>query len=124
MAGRYGIKKPPGSGRDFKVGNPGGPGRPPVPIELKEARKLNQVELELIMNKLMGLNVKELEDIKSASDTTAIVAMIASIMIVALKTGDQTRLDFLLNRLIGKVKEKVEHSGTMTLEALVLGDGK
>ena len=31
-------------GRDFELGNAGGPGQPPVPSDLVEARKINKIE--------------------------------------------------------------------------------
>ena len=46
---------------------------------------------------------------------------LAAIALEGIQSGNMDSLDKLLNRLIGKVKEKVEHSGNITLEDLVAG---
>jgi len=42
------------------------------------------------------------------NNTPMLELMLASIIHKAVVMGDQTRLDFILNRLIGKVKEQLE----------------
>lgn len=122
MGRRPGTPKSPNSGKLFKEGNPGGPGRKPVPQDVREARKLTQVELERILNKLTDKPLKELQEIRANPKTPSLEALICSIIIFGIVKGDQFRLDFLLSRLVGKVSNKVEHSGSLSLESLVCGN--
>lgn len=95
-------------GRDFEAGNPGGPGRPKIPEDLKMARRLNKLELEKLLNKFLFMTPDEMTQRIQSSDVTAIEAMIGSIIIKAVKDGDQQRLNFILERLIGKVKDQID----------------
>lgn len=45
--------------------------------------------------------------------TPALVATIASIMIRMHATGDMDAFDKLLNRIIGKVRDEVQHGGSI-----------
>lgn len=92
----------------FKPGNPGGPGRPIVPDDIKEARKLTSTEVERILTQLLSMSPSELVQIKQNPKSTMLELMIHSIVVNAVNKGDQQRLDFLLQRVIGKVKEKIE----------------
>ena len=44
-------------------------------------------------------------------NTVALELVVATIVIKSIQAGDQQRLTFLLDRLIGPVKHAVEHSG-------------
>ena len=83
----------------FKPGNPGG-GRP------KGALKRDEVEA--MMGKLATKSATELAVIAADPKTPAIQVMVAAVMLKAIETGDYARLQFLLDRSIGKVKEVVE----------------
>lgn len=96
-------------GRDFKPGHDQpGPGRPPYPKEVREASKLTRILFEGTLNKLINMNISELESYTQDSSVPAIEVILASILQRAIRDGDHTRLDFILNRLIGKVKEKID----------------
>jgi len=97
----------------FKPGNQAskGKGRTPVPGDIKTARTLNKTELERILNKFLNMNVTELKAIAKHPSTSVLEVMLANIAAKAITQGDQVRLDFLLNRTIGKVKEQIQHSG-------------
>lgn len=104
-------------GRNFAKGNPGGPGRPSFGIT--QARNLNKEECEDLLNKLIRLPQEKLREIMSDNETQGLDALIASIIIKGIEFGDYSRLNFLFDRLIGKVKEPVEVSGSVTLESLI-----
>ncbi len=95
-------------GKDFTPGNSGGPGRPPLPAPLKEARRLNKTEFEAVVNKYLWCSLAELET--SAADKTIPVmeAWIVSIMAKGVKTGDWGGNEWIAQRLLGKVKDQVE----------------
>lgn len=88
----------------FKKGNPGGPGRPKDPDELKLITKMTKAEFELLMNKLLNLTKDELKQWQG----TALEQAMCSIIVKAIDTGDQFRLQFFIERLFGKVTDKVE----------------
>lgn len=95
----------------FEAGNPGGPGRPALPEDIKAARQLNSVEFERIVNKYLYMTADEMERLgkdKAAKATMpAIEIMLFSIISRAISEGDQTRLNFILDRIIGRVPVKV-----------------
>lgn len=108
-------------GRDFQKGQPGGPGRPRLPDDIKQSRALTKIELERILNKFMFLSIKEIDAISKDTTSIAIESVVASIVLKAVAFGDQQRLNFVLDRLIGKVKEVLDVNGKISLEELVAG---
>ena len=97
----------PGKGKPFKQGNQAGKGhgRPKVPSDIREAKKLTQTLLEANLNRFIYLTEQELEAVQKDPTAPMLDKMIANIVYMASARGDQVRLDFLLNRLVGKVKE-------------------
>ena len=78
----------------FKPGQSGNPsGRPKELPQFIEARKLNRVELEAVLNKLVTPRIEEI---------------IQAVVKNAIETGDPKYADFLLNRLVGKVPDKID----------------
>lgn len=104
------MKKVPG--RPFKKGVSGNPnGRPRLPDEIKEARALTQSALHKTINELIHCSRDELALKLKDPQTTMLQLMIGSIISQATQKGDQLRLNFVLDRLIGKVKEDINLSG-------------
>lgn len=89
-----------------QVGNPGG--RPKLPEDIKEARKLNQNEVSRIINKYMNMEISAIKEDMNKPGTKALEAMIGKIISEAHKFGDYSRVNFLFDRMIGKVTEKME----------------
>ena len=87
-------------------GNPGG--KPKIPDDIKETRSLNQYELERIINRYLHMTKGELVAAIKNDATPMMEVTVASIVLKAASGGDHLRLDFILNRLIGKVKDKVQ----------------
>jgi hypothetical protein len=98
-------------GKRFEKGKPGGPGRPPLPADVREVRRLNKVELERALNDFLLLTPDQLKKKRQDPETTMLEHLILSVMSHGTSKGDPVRLDFFLNRLVGKVKEQVETSG-------------
>lgn len=99
-------------GRDFKPGQSGNPnGRPKLPEEVKEAKRLTAAELELKLTEFLKKSREELYAIAKDPKSTGMDALVASIMTFGVSKGDHMRMEFLLNRLIGKVKEQVNVEG-------------
>lgn len=90
----------------FKKGTSGNPnGRPRVPVEILEMRKLNQIELERILNKCAFLTLPEIESLSSKENinTPIFEMVVAKILHNAFKSGNIWGAEFILNRLIGRV---------------------
>jgi len=101
-----------------KSGNPNG--RPKVPEDIREARKINQIELERIFNKYLYMDRAEFQE--QAEKTTGmpvIECMVVSLLARGTLEGDEKKLEFFLRRLIGPVVERLEHSGKVQLEDLI-----
>ena len=99
-------------GRDWKPGESGNPnGRPPLPPELRKARAYNRVYVQEKLTEMMELGVEDLQKIVKDPKTKVIDAMVASVALYGIKKGDQARLNFLMERTIGKVPQPLEHSG-------------
>ena len=88
-------------------GNPGG--KPKAKITIDSIRR--------IIEKLSFLSREELQKIVSDPQTPMIELQFASIMAQAAKTGDFSRLNFLMERMVGKVAN-VNVSATTGLEDL------
>lgn len=94
-------------------GNPGG--RAKMPEDVKRANNLTAVEFIRLTNKYLGLSKEELIQALKDPAATTLELMIGSIMHKAVVEGDQKRLDFLLDRLVGKVKDpSITQIGVMT----------
>lgn len=94
----------------FTKGNKAAAGKS-LPEDIKKAKALNQVELERILNKyLYDSKAYDLDEVLQDPNAKPIDQVIVRIILEAIEKGDPVRLDFLLQRLIGKVATKIEHS--------------
>jgi Uma2 family endonuclease len=100
-------------GRDMKPGenwaNPNG--RPKLSPEVKAIQNLTNEKLITILNDLVGCTLPELKAKLADPAASVFTLTIGSVLKQALEKGDHQRIEFLLNRMLGKVKEQVEHSG-------------
>lgn len=105
---KNGVKS---GGRDFQPGESGNPnGRPPIPEEIKKARLLNKVHVEELLNKFLNWPLQDLVTFSQKKESPVLELLVARILLEAIKKGDQVRLEFLFQRLIGKVKEEFDHN--------------
>ena len=96
-------------GRDFKPGQSGNPkGGPGLPKDLRDARKINQRELERVINLYLYMDRASLNEAIKDPKTPMVEIIAASIIAQAAQKGDQQRLEFILARMIGKVTERIE----------------
>lgn len=102
----------PNPAHKFQPGESGNPnGRPPLPEDIRQARKLNKIELERVLNEYIYLNASEIKARLQDTTTPALELMVGKIIAESIKKGDERRLSFLLDRLIGAVKTKVSVDG-------------
>lgn len=88
-------------GNDFKPGWRGGPGRPPLPLDLKESRAINRLEFQRVLNKYMYLSGPEINEALKSKELPMIELVVAKVLAKAFNEGDQRRLDFVITQLIG-----------------------
>lgn len=88
-----------------------GPGRPPLPPEVKAMRKLTKTEFETVVHSLSFMGRAELKKVMANPKSTALELMVCAVVMYAINRGDQGRIDFILDRIIGRVPQKVEQSG-------------
>lgn len=79
-----------------------------LPPEIKEARLVNSVKFEEIVYKYMNATAQELQAIAKDPATPAIDLVVIKILSNAITKGDLPSLNLLLERTIGKVKDKLE----------------
>lgn len=103
------AKKKP-RGKPFKPGNKAakGKGRPSLPPEVKAAKKLTRAALEELLHRYVHMTKLELAARKKAEDASQLELMVIGIIEAGAKWGDSHRLNFLLDRLVGKVAEPVD----------------
>lgn len=127
---------PKTGGRDFKPGQSGNPaGKPPMPPELKAIKALTPGFVKMIIAKFARMSKEEMGQLLmkppgSEGAPNMMEIMIGSIVAKAAQDGDYSRLNFLLDRSIGKVKEQVDitvapkmiYKTTMTNDGRLLQD--
>jgi len=105
-----------------KSGNPGG--RPKIRDNLKEVKLMSKTEMRRLIQKIIDMTPEEMKAMVKRTDVPALEIMLASVAHQAIMRGDQSRIDFLLQRTIGKVAEKHEHEMVdVTYKTEVRGDG-
>ena|SRR5712675_2297773 len=94
----------------FKKGQSGNPSGRPKGIEsdIKSLPVVSKQEVVGAFNKFMHMPIPELETYVKNKQGTAFEYTVARILAMAAVKGDPIRLDFLLNRLIGKVADKID----------------
>jgi hypothetical protein len=96
-------------GRDFKPGQSGNPGgRPKIPEELRKFKTLSADEVKKIFAKYARMTEPEVSAYMAADDTPIFEKVVGQGLLKAVKDGDYGRLNFILDRTIGKVVEKTE----------------
>lgn len=102
----------------FKPGNNANPkGRPKLPPELKvkarESPLITRLEIKNIIDKYMAMSPAEIQEAVRNPKIRIIELTIAKIASEAVRTGDTSKLNFLLDRHVGKVKDEIEQSITV-----------
>jgi hypothetical protein len=106
-------------GKNFPKGVcPNPSGRPPMPEHLKKARKMNTIECQEILDRIIKMSMGEIKDLATSSEAPALEMMLAKIVLEAILRGDHGRADFVLDRLIGRVTNHVNVVTPRILEIL------
>ncbi len=103
-------------GRPFQPGNKANPsGRPKVPADLLEARKVSRQTFEEKLQSYMRMPMADLEHLMESYKTQGVVCLdmlVGSIIVKAIMEGCVTRMNFLLNRM-GVNQAFEEHDPTL-----------
>jgi hypothetical protein len=78
------------------------------PKDLYDARKLTKARLEGLLNKHLWYTKDEAKSVVVDPETPMLEILIASIVNKAIVQGDEKRLNFILDRLIGKPEVEVK----------------
>ncbi len=79
--------------------------------ELNKLTNISANQFKETIFKYMYSSMGDLKKLLKDPKTDMIDLMIIKLMIKAVESGDVTRLNFILDRTIGKVQDKVEISG-------------
>jgi hypothetical protein len=99
-----------------------GPGRPKLYNLEKGNKMFNQLDLLRHCNDLIQMGQTELLKVAKDPDQPVIRVAVASILLHGIKKGDQARIEMILNRMVGKVKDIIDLSssdGTMATQKQV-----
>lgn len=121
------TKRKKTGGRDFKKGQSGNPnGRPKLPEELRLIKKMTPSFVRNVISKVSRMNQEQIAEVIHEPDTSILEATIMKIYLKAMTEGDYLRLNFLLDRSIGKVKEELDVSlqPVVTYKTSMTDDGR
>ena len=114
---KVGYKKPP-KGHTFGKGNNANPkGRPKLPQELLEARKVSKQSFEEKLQTFLRMPMADLEEKMNGykkSGEVCLDMLVGSIIVKAIMEGCISRMNFLLNRM-GVNSEFAEHDPTLNM---------
>ena len=96
--------------KKWKKGQSGNPsGSKKLPEDLKEAKsKYSKQVIKALLAQCLDKKVTELEEILKDKNNKVIDHLIGRIALLGIVKGDQARLSFILDRMIGKVTEEQE----------------
>lgn len=98
------------TGRDFVPGDPriNREGRPKLPEELKEIRRMTRGEVELRILELWDKPEPEIKTILDDPKTSLRDKMIMRVMLRAIAKGDHAGLGFIMDTTFGKQTQKID----------------
>lgn len=88
-------------GRDFTAGDPRA-GRPSLPPEVREAKRIQFVEMQNILIRLLDMTHSQISELVENPHSTMKELLLASIMNKALIEGDPVRLSWIMMAIFGK----------------------
>ena len=97
-----------------EVHNPTGKSR--MPEELKRANKLTRIQFDTLLNRFLQMKTPELNDIMSSDESPQIEKLVGSIIREAVNKGCPIRLNFLLEKIMGKLAWEEDRTLNVTPE--------
>lgn len=109
-------------GRPFVKGqpsaNPGG--RPKLPPDVIQAAQLNVVEAKRILNRLINMTFNELKEFLGNPQNSVHELMVARAIAEAIKNGDKSTVEWLYQRLIGKIPDTLDLNVTHSVHDKII----
>lgn len=103
MAGRGSEKT------QFKKGKSGNPaGKPPVDPIVKATKLLTAIEFRDMMSAIMKMDQADLTALMNDEKKPFIWRIYAKMFVKAYNTGNTVQMDTVLNRVVGKVPDKIQ----------------
>ena len=88
----------------FRPGQSGCPtGKPPLPPEIKALAKLTREKLVVLLNHVVNLTESQAVERLKDPEVTLLQKGLIQVILKAAQEGDPKRLEFLFDRLVGKV---------------------
>jgi hypothetical protein len=92
----------------------------PIDPAVKHLKHLSKKEFIEVGNVIVKGTMQDIIDICQApQDHSGLKCMVAAVVYKITRRGDMAALDTLLNRLIGKVKDEVHHTGDNVPQIIV-----
>jgi len=90
----------------WKPGESGNPkGRNPHLPEIQTFARVSPGMVKAVFSKYLGVTIEELRELSLDTKLPAFDAAVVSILVKIITQGDMQKLNYVLDRLIGKVKE-------------------
>lgn len=102
-------------GRDWVKGQSGNPkGSKPIPEDVKEARRLSQIEFDRACGKIFFMSVEELTLlVNNKKQTNVLEALVGKILLKGINESSKSELNYFIERFLGKVAEQHNFSGNL-----------
>lgn len=97
-------------GKDIKKGEVRNPEGRRAPIDIIRARQMTRAEFERIANELIYMTRNELMAKTTDPKSTIFELLVASILHAAIVDGDERRLAFVMEQVLGKLPQRLEHA--------------
>lgn len=87
---------------------------------LAAVRNLSNDEVTKVGTMLLDQNLESLKEIMRNPNSSALQVLITSVVVKAISKGDASALNVILDRVAGKVKEKLQVTGNMASNVAVV----
>lgn len=95
-----------GSIKPGEVRNPNGP--TPLDPAVREANKLTKAQILEVINRMMVVREADISKLISDPNTPMFHKVVAKIFQLALSDGCEKKINFVLDRIIGKTTDRIE----------------
>ncbi len=107
----------------FKSGiSPNPKGRGLEDPQIRKIKKLTNDEIAIMGSMLLDCNKAQIMTIKKDKSAATIKVLIASVLLKVIDKGDASAMNAILDRIVGKVRLPVTHSGIIKNSGMTVED--